>query len=206
MQPIFEPTTTTTHYRVMGENPYLHTEQNLVGHLCVGVLLDQVLVVGALLRSWQRHRDAHVLQKVLRVIGRTLPATVLLENVAGLKLVDAGSDISPLKLVQDTLLELGYSSKAIDLDMCTWHQVTRKRVYILACHKNYGGTACLQRALTLVENALYFVSELQPVKIDALLLPESDGLDRKLSRLQVNSLRASIPLHDKSISIDSLVC
>ena len=64
----------------------------------------------------------------------TLPSSVLLENVTGLRCTDKGSDASPLSMVVNQLQKAGYITDVFDMNLGTWHSAVRQRTSRYATH------------------------------------------------------------------------
>eukprot|EP00971_Amphidinium_carterae_P333514 6468300-Amphidinium_carterae.2 len=78
--------------------------------------------------SWCSHKDVKVLWSTLAHIQTMRPKGGVLENVAGLAHMDASADTkSPLEVLQNELLSLGYDSTTVHIDLSTFHCVVRRR-------------------------------------------------------------------------------
>ena len=78
-------------------------------------------------RSWTTHPEVSVLYQLLKFVKIAKPLCVILENVAGLRTRDRNSDMSPLEMIEGEMTEMKYSCQAVEIDVATWHAVTRKR-------------------------------------------------------------------------------
>eukprot|EP00971_Amphidinium_carterae_P326838 6457867-Amphidinium_carterae.1 len=83
-----------------------------------------------LLPSWAAHAEFKVLLDLLSDVRRSRPRSLVLENVTGLRQGDGG-DCSPLEMLTRDLEAMEYAACSLELDMSTFHPLTRQRILVL---------------------------------------------------------------------------
>eukprot|EP00971_Amphidinium_carterae_P075178 1486105-Amphidinium_carterae.4 len=80
----------------------------------------------ALVLRWISHAEVPPMLESIDLVARLTPSTFIAENVMGFG-VGHENNKSALDVFSEKMIEIGYHTLTLEVDLSWWHQVTRKR-------------------------------------------------------------------------------